>query len=126
MLSQRCESPKYHQIYNETSVVLRRNNYFFLTRYLAGTNRLTYKKSNLFNYIFVTNCQFFQAMVFPSSSVGICPINMNIGMLYHMSNKCFIKNIKQDEKENMKRFSLNYQKNSPISLKCLLDNLYRQ
>ena len=40
-----------------------------------------YKKSNFFIYIFVVHCQFY-----PNNSVGVCPINLKICMLYHMNN----------------------------------------
>ena len=49
------QSWKPHQIYNETSLLLRPNNFFFLTRYFVGKDRLIYKKSNLFVYIFFAN-----------------------------------------------------------------------
>ena len=47
-------------------------------------------------------------------------------MFYHMSNKCFIKNVKQDNEENMKRCIWIIGKILQIVLKCIFDNLYKQ
>ena len=46
---------------NETSLILRSNNFFFIiTRYFGGTHLLIHKKCTSFVYIFVANHQFSQ------------------------------------------------------------------
>ena len=60
-----------------------------------------YKKSNLFAYIFVVNCQFF-----PNNSVSLCPLKLKIDMLHQEAvfrrcsvNKVFLE-ISQNSQEN--------------------------
>ena len=57
MHPQRCEHQK---IYEETSLLLRPNFFFFLTRFFGDKYRLMYKKSSSFVYMFL------QLSVFPS------------------------------------------------------------
>ena len=59
MSSQQCETTHFCMIKSEI-VKHTFNIFFFSTFYFGDTNRLMYKKSNLFVYVFVVNCPFFQ------------------------------------------------------------------
>ena len=63
----------------ETSLLLRPNNYFFLTRYFEDTYSMVDKKLNLFIYLS-------PIAISPNNSVKICPRKQKTDMLYQMDN----------------------------------------
>ena len=74
---QRCEP---RQIYEEMSLLLRLNSFFFMTHYF-GDASFDIQKVEL---VCLSICH--QLSVFPNNAVRICPITLKIGMLYHMNN----------------------------------------
>ena len=77
MQSQRCQP---QQIYKETSLILRCNNFSFLLLYFGDTSFDVQKVEIVCFYI----CCLLS--VFPNNSGRIWPIELKIGMLHHMNN----------------------------------------